>query len=82
MDTRSAIEMSFLSSFRKLFRLGGDEGKKKEANKNIRRDIDPTQFWDVVGELGDGAFGKVYKVTRVDGPGRAGPAVCSVHMKL
>ncbi|OWF53186.1 serine/threonine-protein kinase 10-like isoform X2 [Mizuhopecten yessoensis] len=53
--------MSFLSSFRKLFRLGGEDAKKKEANKNIRRDIDPTQLWEVIGELGDGAFGKVYK---------------------
>lgn len=55
--------MSFLSSFRKLFRLGGDDDvKKKGLNKNIRRDFDCTQVWEVIGELGDGAFGKVYKV--------------------
>ncbi|XP_033757536.1 STE20-like serine/threonine-protein kinase isoform X2 [Pecten maximus] len=53
--------MSFLNSFRKLFRFGGEDTKKKEDNKNIKRDIDPSQFWDVIGELGDGAFGKVYK---------------------
>ncbi|KAJ8317207.1 hypothetical protein KUTeg_005111 [Tegillarca granosa] len=54
--------MSFLSSFRKLFRIGGDdEVKKKGFNKNIRRDFDCTQLWEVIGELGDGAFGKVYK---------------------
>lgn len=55
--------MSFLSSFRKLFRLGGDAPvKKKELNKNIKRDVDPNLTWDIIGELGDGAFGKVYTV--------------------
>ena len=53
--------MSFLSGFKKLFGLG-DSVKKGAVNKNIKRDIDPNQFWEIVGELGDGAFGKVYKV--------------------
>ncbi|KAK3094397.1 hypothetical protein FSP39_001244 [Pinctada imbricata] len=54
--------MSFLNSFRKLFRLGGDDVvKKKGENKNIQRNIDPNLKWEIVGELGDGAFGKVYK---------------------
>lgn len=29
---------------------------------NIRREEDPTLIWRQIGELGDGAFGKVYKV--------------------
>jgi hypothetical protein len=57
--------MSFLSSFRKLFRLGGEDdakSKKKELFKNIKRDVDPKNLWDILSEIGDGAFGKVYKV--------------------
>ncbi|XP_048744155.2 STE20-like serine/threonine-protein kinase isoform X3 [Ostrea edulis] len=54
--------MSILNSFRKFFRLGGDEAaRRKSAYKNITRDVDPGHKWDIVGELGDGAFGKVYK---------------------
>jgi STE20-like kinase len=60
--------MSILNSFRKFFRLGGEEAaRRKSAYKNITRDVDPTHKWDIVGELGDGAFGKVYKVSEVAG---------------
>lgn len=58
-----SLTMSFLRSFKNIFRLGGDDtSKKKGINPNIKKDIDPFQFWEIIGELGDGAFGKVYKV--------------------
>lgn len=49
--------MAFL---RKLFQ-GGSKGKKKDY-PNIIRGTDPLEQWRKIGELGDGAFGKVYKV--------------------
>ncbi|XP_037353870.1 STE20-like serine/threonine-protein kinase isoform X2 [Talpa occidentalis] len=50
--------MSFFN-FRKIFKLGGD--KKKKQYEHVKRDLNPEEFWEIIGELGDGAFGKVYK---------------------
>ncbi|XP_028034413.1 serine/threonine-protein kinase 10 isoform X1 [Bombyx mandarina] len=54
--------MSFLNNLKKVLHLGGgNDAKKKKVFNNIRDNSDPTEIWDMVGELGDGAFGKVYK---------------------
>ncbi|XP_067015869.2 serine/threonine-protein kinase 10 [Anabrus simplex] len=54
--------MSFLSNLKKVLHLGGgNEAKKKKVFNNIKMDCDPEEHWEMVGELGDGAFGKVYK---------------------
>ncbi|XP_029690954.1 STE20-like serine/threonine-protein kinase isoform X1 [Takifugu rubripes] len=50
--------MSFFN-FRKIFKLGPD--KKKKQYENVHRDVNPEEIWDIIGELGDGAFGKVFK---------------------
>ncbi|KAJ8284940.1 hypothetical protein COCON_G00037900 [Conger conger] len=50
--------MSFFN-FRKIFKLGAE--KKKKQYEHVHRDVDPEEFWEIIGELGDGAFGKVYK---------------------
>uniref|UniRef100_A0A8D3BYH6 non-specific serine/threonine protein kinase n=1 Tax=Scophthalmus maximus TaxID=52904 RepID=A0A8D3BYH6_SCOMX len=50
--------MSFFN-FRKIFKLGPD--KRKKQYEHVHRDVNPEEIWEVVGELGDGAFGKVYK---------------------
>ncbi|KAM6235147.1 serine/threonine-protein kinase 10-like [Porphyrio hochstetteri] len=46
-----------------LRRLFGFLEKKKPLRQfeHIRRDVDPQEVWLVLGELGDGAFGKVFK---------------------
>ncbi|XP_060782109.1 STE20-like serine/threonine-protein kinase isoform X2 [Neoarius graeffei] len=50
--------MSFFN-LRKIFKLGID--KKKKQYEHVHRDVNPEEVWEIVGELGDGAFGKVYK---------------------
>ncbi|XP_028822844.1 STE20-like serine/threonine-protein kinase isoform X1 [Denticeps clupeoides] len=51
--------MSLFENFRKIFKLGAD--KKKKQYEHVHRDVNPEEVWEIVGELGDGAFGKVYK---------------------
>ncbi|CAB3259442.1 unnamed protein product [Arctia plantaginis] len=54
--------MSFFNNLKKVLHLGsGNDAKKKKVFNNIRDNFDPSENWDMVGELGDGAFGKVYK---------------------
>jgi len=54
--------MPILEKLRNIF-VGSGEGKKKVRQyEYIKRDADPNELWEIVGELGDGAFGKVYKV--------------------
>lgn len=54
--------MAFFS-FMKRFKLGPEKKKVKQF-ENLRRGVDPEDVWKIVGELGDGAFGKVFKVRR------------------
>ena len=53
--------MAFL---KKLFQ-GSSKGKKKEY-PNITSGADPLEKWRKIGELGDGAFGTVFKVNLHD----------------
>lgn len=52
-----------LAKFSRILRLPTLEIKKKvKQYEHVHRDINPNDIWEIVGELGDGAFGKVYKV--------------------
>ncbi|XP_061204248.1 serine/threonine-protein kinase 10-A-like [Neopsephotus bourkii] len=56
--------MAFL---RRLFG-SGEKKKPPKQHERIRRDADPEETWLLLGELGDGAFGKVFKAqNRVTG---------------
>lgn len=58
---RQTSEMA-LAKFGRIFRLPTLDIKKKvKQYEHVHRDINPNDIWEIVGELGDGAFGKVYK---------------------
>ncbi|KAI5090046.1 STE20-like kinase b, partial [Silurus meridionalis] len=46
-------------NFRKIFKLGPE--RRKKQYEHVHRDLNPEDSWDIIGDLGDGAFGKVYK---------------------
>ncbi|XP_042286301.1 serine/threonine-protein kinase 10 [Thunnus maccoyii] len=51
-----------LARFSKILRLPTIEIKKKAKQyEHVHRDVNPNDIWEIIGELGDGAFGKVYK---------------------
>ena len=69
--------MPFFSNLKKVLNLGAGEASKKKRPPdlaNIRVDSDPEQHWEIVGELGDGAFGKVHRVVHRADPGREAAA--------
>lgn len=45
---------------------------------SIQQGVDPWGLWEEIGELGDGAFGKVKKVARRDDPERLAAAKASL----
>ncbi|CAM4588826.1 serine/threonine-protein kinase 10 isoform X1 [Lepidochelys kempii] len=49
------------ANFRRILRLSTFERRRSKEYEHVRRDLDPNAVWEIVGELGDGAFGKVYK---------------------
>lgn len=71
--------MSFLNNLKKVFHLGGGEAKKKRLYNNIRMETDPQEYWELVGELGDGAFGKVYKAQNKENGTFAAAKMCTLE---
>ncbi|XP_051870584.1 serine/threonine-protein kinase 10 isoform X2 [Pristis pectinata] len=49
------------ANFKRILRLSTFEKKKCKQYEHVRRDCNPEEIWELIGELGDGAFGKVYK---------------------
>lgn len=55
---------NFIGKISHLFRKNSEanqEQRNKKLYNNIRFDENPESIWTLVGELGDGSFGKVYK---------------------
>jgi hypothetical protein len=68
--------MSFFSGLKKVLNFGGANfgrggdgsghtSRFKKLPACLRMEVDPSIQWDFIGELGDGAFGKVYKVSTI-----------------
>lgn len=53
--------MPFFSNLKKVLNIGTSDQKKKKVFSNIQIDENPEDKWELVGEIGDGAFGKVHK---------------------
>lgn len=54
---------AIIDRLHKIFhRNSSAESKRKKVCHNIRQNENPEEVWLIVGELGDGAFGKVFKV--------------------
>ena len=54
-EAPSRRKMAFLRTF-------FSKSRKKKDYPFITRDVDPEATWEIVGKLGDGAFGEVFKV--------------------
>jgi STE20-like kinase len=49
----------------KIFKATGAtaDAKRKKFCNCVKMDENPEDHWNIIGELGDGAFGKVHKVS-------------------
>ncbi|CAL1268100.1 unnamed protein product [Larinioides sclopetarius] len=73
--------MSFFSNFKKIFHIAGglaSENKRRRVCNNIRFNENPDDFWEIVGELGDGAFGKVFKAQHKETGKLAAAKICEL----
>ncbi len=75
--------MSFfnLRKVKKVLHIGGagGEAKKKRFYNNIKININPEDVWEIVSELGDGAFGKVYKAQHREKKSYAAAKICKLE---
>ena len=70
-----------LRKVKKVLHIGGSgqEAKKKRFYNNIKININPEDVWEIVSELGDGAFGKVYKALHREKKVFAAAKICKLE---
>jgi STE20-like kinase len=73
--------MSLLSSIKKALNIGQGSQKKRKGFQHIRCDQNPEDIWEIVGELGDGAFGKVHKARHRENQTLAAAKICQLEVK-
>ena len=73
--------MSLLSSIKKALNIGQGSIKKRKGFQHIRCDQNPEETWEIVGELGDGAFGKVHKARHRETLMLAAAKICQLEVR-
>ena len=56
--------MAFFRNLKSFF-TGESKPKRPKILDVIKKGQDPSEIWEIIGEIGDGAFGKVYKVSHM-----------------
>jgi len=57
------VTMSIFERLWNMLLLSDDSKRKSKVHlQHVRRNQNPLDVWEIVNEIGDGAFGKVYKV--------------------
>uniref|UniRef100_A0A8D9BCB3 Serine/threonine-protein kinase 10 n=1 Tax=Cacopsylla melanoneura TaxID=428564 RepID=A0A8D9BCB3_9HEMI len=70
---------AFFKELKNFLHIGNNDAKKKKVFNNIKMDTDPEEFWSMIGELGDGAFGKVYKAENKTTKQLAAAKMCALE---
>ena len=75
--------MPFFSNIKKALNFGslsGADTKKRKLVSNIKTDVNPEDVWEILCDIGDGAFGKVHKARHRADPSRLAAAkVCKIE---
>lgn len=75
--------MSIMNIFRNIFRGGTFSSHNKRPFPSIiEYDVNPYDHWNVIGELGDGAFGKVEKVQNKYDPNKMAASKVFFFIKI
>jgi len=73
--------MPFFSNIKKALNFGSStDNKKRKLISNIKTDINPEDVWEILCDIGDGAFGKVHKARHREDQDRfAAAKVCKIE---